>query len=322
MLNLNGVCFNRASIASGALGFDYQGYWIHKYLKKYCGLDCSGADLIVKTSPIDKREGNMELDPLNFYRPKRKKPNCIKINFLTKSIVNSVNLSTPGLKALLALKIWQNFEDPFWISFMPVGETREIRLKETRKFVYLIKLHKHYFKSAFGVQLNISCPNTGHDKKEIENESTEHLVILSELNVPTSVKFNIFIPVKTAKEISKHCNAIFTPNTIPWGATNEIPWNRLFLFSAIFRRSPIPKKYGAGGYSGVKQFPFVIRWLKEARTEGIDKPIYIGSLFKPEHVDIIKCAGGSGITIGATAIYFYPGNVQKIIQKTNEMKWR
>lgn len=318
MIELRGINFSRSSVASGTLGFDNCGYWIHKYTP----VDYSRADLILKTTPVYFRRGNMPLNPANYYRPADRKPNCIKINFLTRSIVNAVNLSSPGLEDLLEMDVWQKFENPFWISYMPVGATEEKQWAETKKFTVIIKSHQPAFKSKFGSHLNVSCPNTGHDTKKIVGGAIDHLTVMDDLKIPKSIKFNIFAPTKMAKEISKYCDALFIPNPIPWGTVNEIPWNRLFLFSMIFRKSPLPKKYGSDGYSGVRQFPLAIKWVKEARAEGITIPIYVGGLFKPEHVDEVNAAGGNGVTVGATATYFYPWNVQKIIKKANEMKWR
>jgi dihydroorotate dehydrogenase len=199
-LVLRGVRFNPIFGASGTLGNFREGYAYHDYLKGLFpeSFDFTGATFISKTTTDAPREGNMPLD--EHFQPREFLPKCIYANPFKSIALNAVGLSGPGINALLNTEGWQNYSEPFFISFMAAdGKNLQERLSETEKFAKKLKVHLRYFLSKVGVQKNISCPNTKQNPAEFVRETIEHGLILRlilEDDVPLDLKINAMAPLK------------------------------------------------------------------------------------------------------------------------------
>jgi dihydroorotate dehydrogenase len=199
---------------------------------------------------------------------------------------------------------------------MPVEDSAEKRLEESKKFVELLSARLPEFKSKIGLQVNYSCPNVGHNPSLLVNEVMSALPIFGKLGIPIMPKFNVLAPVGAVKEIAEdaNCDAICIPNTIPFGKLpNKINWKNLFGADV----SPLAH-LGGGGFSGPQQFPLVLEWIKNAREIGIKKPINAGSVYEIDHIDMLRQVGASSISLGSV-MTLRPWRVKQLIQRAHQL---
>jgi dihydroorotate dehydrogenase len=316
-LKLRGIPFHPVFDASGARNFDGHGWWYHRFLKPI-GMDFKNSTFVAKTTTLHPRKGNMELEHGGF-QPKKKFHDCIIVNFRKGFALNAVGLSGPGAKVLFEKKIWQDWPEPFFISFMPIAETDLERLSEMREFVELLQFYKRTFRSPFGLQINMSCPNVGKRAAGNFIEEVEGLLEIAEtLNIPLMPKLSVTTDVATAVEIAKlkSCDALCVSNTIPWGQMSDrISWRELFGSD----ESPL-KKYGGGGLSGAPLLPIVEDWVREATLhQKISKPINAGGgILSCQDMLRLKNVGASSIFLGSIA-FLRGWRVKKIIQMAHEI---
>lgn len=333
---MRGINFGSVFVASGALNFFGEGWPYHKVCRFIPGFNFQGATFVSKTTTLDPRTGNMPLKAN--LMPRKLLPPCIWVNFKKGMVLNSVGLSGPGAKALLQerKRKWQERERSFLISFMAIGETLEKRLKETESFTQLIKIHKPDFKTTFGIELNISCPNTQHDPKLLEKEALTQLEILSKLEVPLVLKVNALISTEVLVKIdhAKACDTITISNTIPWGQLSSmIRWTELFNLQldprgreVILEESPLWQRnhdFGGGGLSGWPLVDVIHLKIHAMRKAGVNLPIIAGGGIgcrRVWHHDItlLQEAGANAISIGSVAI-LRPWRIQSIIQKSQKI---
>lgn len=316
-MELRGIDFGNCFAASGTLNFFGDGWWYHRlYRLLFSGFkDLNNCTFISKTTTWDPRAGRMRLK--ENLQPKDLLPDCIKLYPIRGIILNAVSLSGPGAKKLFAIGKWQEINKIILISFMSVAETPAERLIEASKFVSLFKENLPLFKAPVGIELNLSCPNTEHDPHDLEKEAISILQKFAELQVPISLKVNVFFNTALLKKIAEKnlCDVITVSNTIPFGtAPSRIKWKKLFWT----KHSPL-KKYGGGGLSGKAILPLVLNKIQLMRYCGITIPIKGGGgIMHPDDVNKMKMAGASAIEF-ATAAMLRPWRVKKIIERANEI---
>ncbi len=250
--------------------------------------------------------------------PQKAFPDCVKVDFFKGIALNAVGLSGPGAKALFTTGFWQNWPQPFFLSFMAVGDTPKERLEEVKGFISLLNIYRHDFKAPFGLQINLSCPNVGHRPvDDFVAEAATQLDLLSELKIPLMPKLSVTTPPSTAAQIAEHpaCDALCVSNTIPWGQLSDsISWKDLFGTA----ESPL-ENYGGGGLSGAPLMPLVEAWVKEARKAKITKPINAGGgILCANDVTRLKNAGASSIFVGSAA-FLRPWRVRSIIKRAHQI---
>lgn len=312
-MKLRGNEFGNIFVASGGMNFFGEGWEYDRYYKRFIpGYTMDGVKKIAKTSTLPPRKGFMplkeNLQPVEF------RPKCIYVDFLRCFMLNAVGLSGPGLSALINMGIWQKMMESFVISIMAVGATLEERIVEIQGSANLLKKLLPELKVPIAIELNVSCPNTGHNTKKLIEEALIFLEILNDLGIPIIIKLNLLVSTKTAYEIYKSalCDGISIPNTYP---TNELPDT---IKMQLFKNGISPlKEYGGGGYSGPYQTPEVAYWIHRARAAHIDIPIIAGSIYKKEDVRTMKLAGASAIAIGAVKV-LRPWRLRGIINEANK----
>lgn len=314
-MNLRGINFGNVLGASGVQGFFGEGYFFHKLWKPF-GLNFGNMTFVAKTATLLSREGFMPLT--RNYTPRSLFPACIKVKPLRRAMLNSVGLSGPGLGALLGAGRWQRRYFPFLISIMSLADTPKRRLEELRIMVDMIGLCRDDFHTPFGLQINLSCPNTGHDPGELIGESAKVLEIAGALGVPLMPKYSIATaPIGAVMELNSNpnCDAICVSNTIPFG-WKEIDWERVWGNTV----SPLAH-LGGGGLSGAPLRPLVCEWIKRLRDAGFTKPINGGGgILNPWDVDYYRDAGASSIFVGSVAV-LRPWRVAAIIKRANSIFW-
>lgn len=316
-------CFGPVWGASGIENFFGQGWTYHERFKRWFPrrFDFTGMTFTTKTTTFDPRIGNMPFDEKTLMN-KEAMPRCIVVNpwlFLWGAALNAVGLSGPGLQKLLDRNEWQTRTEPFFISYAPQGTTKEEKAKDALLFVTALNRSLPTFRARVGIQLNLSCPNTGENKTDMQalvEEAFALLDTLSVLNLPIVMKLNVLMPPMAAERIAAHpaCAGICVSNTIPWEALPSVGISQRLLFWSD--TSPLKKRgfKQNGGLSGKPLLPLVIKWLREARQIGITKHINAGGgILCPKNVLEVQWAGASGSSLGSIA-FLRPWQVQPTIR--------
>ena len=315
-VRLRGVNFGNVLGASGVQGFFGEGYWYHGPAR-LIGLSFSDVTFVSKTTTLLGRAGNMPLT--RDYMPRELFPASVKVRPVAGLMLNAVGLSGPGLGALLGAGNWQARTEPFLISIMSVADTPKQRLEEIRIMVDMLAFAREGFSAPFGLQINLSCPNTGHDPSELIGEAAEVLDIASALDVPLMPKFSIAsAPIEAVLKLEDHssCDAICVSNTIPFG-WKGMDWDRTWGS----RVSPLAH-LGGGGLSGSVLCKLVCDWIRTLRDAGFTKPINGGGgIMSAADVDSYHAAGASSIFFGSVAA-LRPWRVPSIIKRAHTLTWR
>ncbi|MDO8512850.1 MAG: hypothetical protein Q7S57_06280 [bacterium] len=314
---LRGIYYRPVFNASGARGPFGEGYKADRLWGPLrarfgnCGFNA-------KTTTLLANAGNMPMRP-DGITPQEIFPRCIYVDIFKEIMLNAVGLSGPGLEFLLNDGRWQARMEPFFISFSPIGKTRDERLDETQVFVDLLQPLLPSFRSRVGLEIDISCPNVGHDPNEWIYEVLHLLDITLVLNMPQQCKFNAVASPELVSEVCSHpaCDAVVVSNTIPWLMLPEwIDWHKLFGMSV----SPLARRgFSDGGLSGWPLLPIVCNWIREIRKRGFKKPIWAcGGIDSVRAVDKVHVAGASGIQVGCVKS-LRPWRVPGIIRRAHEL---
>lgn len=316
-MNLRGIDFHSVFTSSGARGFFGEGYPYHA-LPPWRFINYCGSSFVSKTATLEPRTGNMPVRE-DGRTPRNFKPKCILVNPRIGSVLNAVGLSNPGILALLEADCWQHLVEPFFISFMPVSQTKQERLDELAECVALLASRFKQFMTRFALEINYSCPNAGLHQSELVEEVGEGMQTASKLGVPVIANFNLLLPAEKAGEISRHtaCDAISIANSLPWGSFPElVNWRDQFGTEI----SPLAR-LGGGGLSGAPLLPVLLRWLSEARAVRISKPVIAGGgIMNVADAEKVLRAGFpivSALKIGVAGL-LRPWNVAGIIRCGNE----
>ncbi|MDD3711000.1 MAG: hypothetical protein PHP37_00110 [Patescibacteria group bacterium] len=314
-MNIKNLYFDNCFLASGSLNFFGDGWWYDFWYKAFVpGFKIiERTTFVAKTTTLYERAGNMPLNE-NF-QPREIIPKCIKAYPLKGAMLNAVGLSGPGANALFERGKWQQIDRPFFISFMAVNDDPDQRLKETTDFLFLLLGYLEQFKTNIGLQINISCPNTKHNTKDLANEALKILKLVSGLKIPIDLKVNTLINTEVVREIERSglCDVLTLSNTIPYG-TEGINWKNV-----LGRKESPLQHLGGGGLSGKVILPLVLNKIKDLRSAGITMPIKgSGGIFSANDVDKMKMAGANAIEIG-TVLILRPWRVKAIIDRANEI---
>jgi len=317
---LRNIVFPRALGASGVQGFFGDPYfpeYKHSALiRKVYGNIFEKMGFVAKTATVDFNPGNVKLG-LGGYAFKHFLPDAIIPMPFKGAVLNAVGLSNPGFENLLSWGIWQHKSEPFMLSFMAIRKTKEERLKEAHEFVKLMQKHLHKVMPKWALQVNFSCPNTGHDLKNLIKEAGEILNILSELGRPLIPKINPVLLPELAHEILSYdsVDALCFSNSVPWGEFPElIDWRKY----SEHRRSPLALRgYPNGGLSGAPIFPVVRMWLEKfSNINPNTKPIIAGGgiTSRSDVRTLAMFPSVSAISIGSAAMV-RPWRVRGIINE-------
>jgi len=257
-------------VASGALAFDGRG-WLWERPLVWLGLIKPELfTVVIKTLTLTPRKGN-----LRWWKPWT----CVRL--IPRGAVNKVGLTNPGIDW------WCNKVAPT-INFQkyPIvgsisGEKDE--LKEMAKKLNHFEL--------VGLEVNVSCPNTGHALEMAE------LVI----NSVKTVKFISRHPIIVKVSVNQDYLAIAHGLTRIAEAIsiNSVPWETVFANS---KRTPLWKleKQVGGGGGGVSGKPAQkYNWeAVEALTKQGSLPVIGPSIMEFEDMEIVKKLGAKAYSFG------------------------
>jgi dihydroorotate dehydrogenase len=232
--------------------------------------------------------------------------------------INAVGLSNFGIARALAKGAWQRRTEPFMLSFMPISRSAEDRLAETAAYLSHLRDALPSFRAPLALQVNLSCPNTGEDLRELEEEAADILRILTRLEIPLLPKFNVLTAPETVARLHERVpiDGVCVSNTIPYGLLKEkIDWER--MFGAV---SPLAG-LGGGGLSGAPLLPLVREWVAHARRIGLSLPINAGGgILHPAHVRQLFKAGADSVSV-ASVIMLRPWRLPSIIREAERHRF-
>ncbi len=315
-MRLRGIEFGPCLDSSGLRGFG-DGYWFHKLpILGKAWYDFRGSTFVAKSTTLHPTKGNMALTA--YSSPKHLFPDCIWVDLGRNMALNAVGLSGPGASTAFA-EIFERQHysgtGPFMISVVPEGTDKETRVESSKKLMLLLKPYTQW-KLNWGLQINISCPNSNVDPTVLTSEALEYLEIAAELGVPLIIKVNLLVPWNVLETIMSHqaCNALCLTNTIPFGQMpDRIPWRKWFP-----KGSPLAR-YGGGGLSGAPLLPLLHEQVKKIRSSGYETPLIVGGgITSKRDVDYLMTAGlrpGIDSMALASIAMLRPRNIRSTIKQ-------
>jgi dihydroorotate dehydrogenase len=258
------------------------------------------------------------------YKVKRFLPKSIWISprsFFKGYLLNAVGLANPGAFAMFSLSKWQERKAPFQLSFMPVALTVEEKIVEAEEFCKILLVNLPLSKIFYyALQVNFSCPNTGHDEKQDPSDIIAILSVFRRL-IPDLIlipKLNLLFEPNTVIAIKPYCDAFCFTNTLEFGKKESRKWwKKLFPKE----KSPLRKHFGgrfSGGLSGAPLFPVLVSWLEN--MERLDDSIIIiaggGIMRKKDILRLSKFKIVHGVALGSVAT-IRPWRLQSLIRYGN-----
>lgn len=299
------VKFGPMFCAVGARGVCGEGFPFHRYWRCF-GMDWRDTTLQGKTITMERVVGNMPLRE-DGVTPKEFRPACIYVDFLRSLMHNAVGFSNFGAPFYLSKGWWQQFSDPFVITFKAICDTLEERLEETREFITLLSRHLP-FKAPAALEWNWGCPNVKHESDNLVQEIGETHDIAAPLGLPQIDNFSVVAPPELLLAVAQipDCDALAIVNTIEWGHPS-IDWEEAYgIKVSPMVKHGFKKSDGTdcvGGYSGSRALSFSIDRIKLLREAGVKKPLMGGNgIRRPRDITRLRAAGASDFAYGSGAV--------------------
>lgn len=318
---------------AGAQNFFGEGYPFHATMKKIFGdrFTFAGVLFVAKTTTFPPNTGNMLMQE-DGVTPRDWHPSCIIAGiwqWLCGVMLNAVGLSGPGTKSVLERNIWQQFSQPFMISFMSIAKDTderigvELRLQEFEEFIKLLATHQ--FLARMILQINVTCPNVGAAVKSHSlflRECEGYLTLITKYMSGLQVifKINVYTDVETMVTLQTHPQfaGVCISNTLPWATLTRWQQTLYFPWSIFTGKSPL-HRFGGGGLSGKPLLPLVEDWVRKARRAGFEEHINAGGgILCPNDVNQLRYAGADSISIGSVAV-LRPWRMQEIIKRAHDV---
>lgn len=329
-MKLKNINFGYVLGQSGIQGFfgegdEYPHHRVLHFLFGWLGFSFKGMTFVAKTTSLNPRiYPNASQTPLDDYKLKQWFPKSIWFSLrsiMQGYVLNAMGIPSPGALFLLKLKKWEKRTEPFQLSFMPMETALHGKIMEVKQFCEWLFYYLPPVKHSYGVQMNVSCPNTGH----AQTEALEEWIILANVfktlmpDTPLIFKLDLTIDQQVVSKLQKHCDAICMGNTLAFGKLPEkVKWQNLFK-----NGSPLVKLFGekfSGGLSGQPLYPVLIDWLKE--MDRIDPTVTIiaggGIMTKDNITQLSKFRCVKAIALGSVAIV-RPWRLQSLIRHGNNM---
>ena len=332
-MKLKSITFNSVWGQSGILGFfgkgdEYPHHKIYKLLFGLFGFSFRGMTFVAKTITLEPRiyPENSNTELRDGYRLKQWFPSSIWVSvksFIKGYVLNAVGLANPGTSAMFAYGKWQERKVPFQLSVMPMAGSVEEKVREMEEFCAIVESQMvfHRFYHPYGIQVNFSCPNTGHDQKQDPSEIIAILKVFQEKlpQVPIIPKFDLLIDQEVIVQLKPYFDAFMIGNTLPFGKKmNSSWWKNLFP-----NGSPLLKHFGgkfSGGLSGKPLFPILVGWLQ--KMEELDPTVTIvaggGITTKADITTLSEFQCVKAVALGSVAIT-RPWRMQGLINHGNKI---
>jgi len=317
---------------SGIQGYFGEGdeYPHHAFYKYIPGFNFKGISFVTKTATLPARiyPENSNTKLVDTYKVAEFCPPSIwwSIKSLWKGyMLNAVGLAGPGLAVLLGYGKWQQRNEPLQISVMLMEKGLEDRLAEAGAICRMI-LKNMDPRVRYALQINFSCPNTGHE----QSKDVEGIIPILELcrkilpGVPLIPKFDLLVEPETISRLKPYCDAFCVANTIPFGKKESAQWwCRLFRDGRsplVQQLSPYVKGTFEGGLSGAPLFPVLVKWLEEMEKHDSSVSIIAGGgiMKKKDIKRLSEFRIVRGVALGSVAI-MRPWRLQGLIRYGNQI---
>lgn len=332
-MKLKNTTFEYVWGQSGIQGFfgegdEYPHHKLYKFLFGWWGWSFTGMTFVAKTTSWEPRiypeVSNTALK--DGYKLKQWFPASIWWTFfsiISGYLLNAMGIPTPGAMYLFYLNKWQKREDSFQLSFMAMKSTLEEKLEEVKEYAMLLSKKLPRESHKYGIQINFSCPNTGHEQSMAALKDWKVIIdcfrfYLSE--VPIICKLDLTVEPEIVSRLHPYCDGIVIGNTIPFQKIAKfVRWGKYFPG----HKSPLAKKFGdnfKGGLSGKPLFPVLVHWLE--RMEKYDPTVTIiagGGIMKKKDIDRLaefRCV--KAIALGSVAIT-RPWRMKALIEHGNKI---
>ncbi|MFZ2764037.1 MAG: hypothetical protein WAX80_03330 [Minisyncoccia bacterium] len=258
-------------VASGALGFDGRGWPWERPLVALGLIRPELFTVVLKSLTRHPRAGN-----LRWWKPW----DCVRL--IDGGSVNKVGLTNPGID------YWCNKIAPT-ISFHHLRLVSSIFGEEHELVEMATRLNQ--FINLVGLEVNVSCPNTGHAIETAETVVKAVRAVKAASHHPIIVKVSVDQDYMT---IARHLIGIAEAISL-----NSVPWSTIFPN----QRSPLWKlerKVGGGG-GGVSGKPAqTYNWAAVAALSSEEAlPVIGSSVMEREDIVKLRFLGASAVSFGA-----------------------
>ncbi len=278
MIHLSNDCRLEFLVASGALAFDGRGYIWEQPFRWFSKLDPSAFDAIVlKTLTYAPRVGNLKWYN-GFQVVKRLKDSqgkCI-------GHVNSIGLTNPGFE------FWfKNIAprlNPKWKFIVSITSTNVAELITMGQKLNDLPI--------VAVEFNSSCPNSPTEEGLLSN--TKEVVFLAR-RLKEKIKHPLLVKLSYQQDYLEIIDLL--DDYIEAAVINSVPWNIVYPGG----KSPLSKKFGQGGVSGLVAQPFTWGMVRKISRQGI-VPVVGTSIWDYADLAKLKSIGAQAVSFGSVFI--------------------
>lgn len=278
----NGTC-RHFFVSSGALAYDGKG-WPWEWPLVWTGIiDPTRFVIVSKSLTRNPRQGNMHNMWLDGPRV---------VRFGRDWVVNGVGLSNPGID--------------WWISEVYPRLDRQLTMipsivafsvKDAIEMIELLQA----LPGIEGIELNVSCPNTGEDHTALYLSISKAAVRTA--TIPLILKVSYADSVELILGASEGYAAIHAINSVPW----------ILVFGD--QPSPLeyhPKGIGKGGVSGPRILPYMLERVRVLGGRTTIPIIAGGGIYSLEAAHEAYRAGAAALSFG-TVFLRKPWRANKIV---------
>lgn len=287
----NGYVFDYGC-ASGAMGFNGNGYFWEQPWRWLGALRPQDFTIIIKTLTYKPRQGN-----LRWYAPWR----AVRLGD-NESIVNAVDLTNPGYQWWCVNPYHYIKQKGYKVIVSIAPET----IREVKEMVTAMNLL-----DIIGIQLNPFCPNANHDR------STEHVCQIVETAIKLS-KHPVIVKLTWQDDFLTICKCL-DGRVAAFELINSVPFNIVYPYDV----SPLVKYGYKGAVSGPPIKDYARRALRKVKEEYIRTPIISGGgIDSYEEAMLREEIGAEGIVFGSVFIRkpWLPNSIiKKLRQRRKEM---
>ncbi len=251
-------------VASGALGFDGEGWPWEKPLKLVGLLNPALFTVVIKTLTWQPRQGNYR-----WYNPFR----CVRL--LPGGVVNAVGLTNPGIK-------WWCREVGPQVNSKKIPLVGSI-LGEPYELVEMARMLNDF--DLIGLEVNASCPNTNDDLLINTAKIVEGCrAAKSESRFPIILKLSVVHDIEGIVNKTKDIVEAFSINSVPWQ----------LVFPGL--SSPL-EHFGGGGVSGKIAQQYT--WTLVFHLSTMRVPVIGPSVWEFEDIARIRGLGAKAVSFGS-----------------------
>ena len=257
-------------VASGSLAFDGRGWPWERPLVRAGLIKPELFTVVLKTLTHRPRDGN-----LRWYRPW----SCVRL--VSGGTVNKVGLTNPGID-------WWCRDVGPKLDYQRVATVASI-FGDAAELVDMTRMLNRF--DLVGLEVNPSCPNTGHALLETET------VIRGVEAVRAATRHPVIVKVSAAQDYRAIARGLV--GTAEAVALNSVPWELVFPQA----RSPLWRLEravggGGGGVSGRPAQPLNWRAVREIAAEGT-LPVIAPSIMDYDDLEAVRALGAGAVSFGA-----------------------